>query len=374
LKVVIQTGYQPAAVLGIVCSALLGLGLALLPGTGNTGPEPLTVVVIGDVLPGVRYDTRTETGEGPFRNLAPWLSRADIAAANLEGPLTARGVRVQGKKFTFRVPPTRARWLVSSGLDVLGLANNHVLDYGPVGLTDTIETLSRYGLLWCGAGRNLVEARRPAMARAGAGRVAFLAYSLTYPRSYYATASRPGTVYGDATAIREDVAAARKNADVVIVMMHWSKEKSHELRQYQRPLATAAVEAGAALVIGAHPHVMQGVERIGSGVAAYSLGDAVFGGALRRTEDSLLLRAVFSGGTLNAVEFFALQTSNVDTEFAPRIRTGEDAGPALKMLADLSAGLGCVLKLGRSAEGTPCASLALVPGATVPSGGGSPSP
>jgi poly-gamma-glutamate synthesis protein (capsule biosynthesis protein) len=204
--------------------------------------------------------------------------------------------------------------------------------------------------------------------------VAFLAYNLTYPKSYYATSRRPGTVYGDAALIKEDVAAARGEADAVIVMMHWSKEKSHELRQYQRPLAETAIAAGASLVVGAHPHVMQGVERIGNGVAAYSLGDAVFGGALRRKEDGLLLRARFAGGILLAVEFFALQASNVDTEFAPRVRTGEDADPALRMLASLSADLGCVLRRGRSAEGAPCASLVLVPVAPVPSDGGSPRP
>jgi len=372
--VVIETGVKSGAVVRAVRPALLGLGLVFLTLAGNADTGAFTVAVIGDVLPGVRYDTRTEAGEGPFRNLTPWLSRADIAAANLEGPLTARGVRIRGKKFTFRVPPTNARWLVSSGLDILGLANNHVLDYGPVGLADTIETLSRYGLLWCGAGRDITEARRPAMIRAGGMRVAFLAYNLTYPKSYYATGSRPGTVYGDAATIREDVIAARKNADAVIVLMHWSKEKSHELRQYQRPLASTAIEAGAALVVGAHPHVMQGIERIGSGIVAYSLGDAVFGGALRRAEDSLLLRAVFSGGALSMVELFALQTSNVDTEFAPRVRTGEDADPALKMLVDLSAGLGCVLRRGQSAEGTPCASITIGPGVPAPSGGGSPRP
>ncbi len=326
---------------------------------GRLPAGTFTVVAIGDVLPGVAYDAAIQSGQNPFRHLTPQLSGADLALANLETPLSDRGTRALGKKFTFRVPPGRARLLAGAGLDVLGLANNHILDYGPQALQDTTEALSRFGLLWCGAGRHLGEARQPARWVVQGKRVAVLAYNRTYPLKFWASETEPGTAYADLNIVREDITRARRANDVVIVLVHWGREKQHTLRPYQRPVARAAIEAGASLVIGAHPHVMQGVERIGPGVAVYSLGDGVFGGAHRRTEDGLMLRAVFGPSGLREVEFFALQTSNRDTDYAPRIRMGEAALEPLALVIRLAAQLGTTLTPGASAEGFPCARLVL---------------
>jgi poly-gamma-glutamate synthesis protein (capsule biosynthesis protein) len=342
-----------------IALALAVMALASAATASSPPDDSITVVAIGDVLPGVFYEQGIREGQDPFRDISSWLVKADIAIANLEGPLTDRGTRVLGKKFTFRVPPDNARLLARAGLDVLGLANNHILDFGAQGLEDTTGMLARYGLIWCGAGRNMAEARAPALAAARGRRVAVLAYNLTFPMKYYASGERPGTAYADAACIRADVAKARASGDPVIVLVHWGREKVHTLRPYQRPLARAAIEAGASLVIGTHPHVPQGVERIGKGVAAYSLGDGVFGGATRRREDSLLMRATFVPSGLREVEFFALQASNADTGFAPRIRAGDEARKSLAVVIRLAASLGCLLEPGVSAEGIPCARLTL---------------
>lgn len=328
-------------------------------GAAGTSAGQFSLVAIGDVLPGVAYDDRIRAGEDPFRNLQPVLSAADLAVANLETPLSNRGTRRRGKKFTFRVPPERGRYLAAAGLDVLGLANNHTLDYGPLALQDTTDALDRFGLLWCGAGRHLPEARLPAVALVKGRQVAVLAYNRTYPLAFWANSRRPGTAYADVKLVREDVARAKRANDVVIVLVHWGRERTDRLRPYQRPVARAAIEAGASLVIGSHPHVVQGVERIGRGVAVYSVGDGVFGGAHRRKTDSVLLRAMFGVRGLSELELFSLQTSNVDTGYAPRIRTGEAAQRTLGHVMELAAALGTTLQPGVSREGMPCIKLVL---------------
>ena len=337
---------------------------AIAPGvvaTPRVEATNATVVVIGDVMLGWHYDPQYRAGADPFRNLAPVLRAADLAIANLEAPLTGRGRAVKGKRFTFRVPVERARWLAQAGLRVVGLANNHIMDFGPIGLADTTAALRGAGVAWCGAGDNETDARRPAILEVNGLRVAVLAYNWTWPAGYQATAKRPGTAAAHPAWVAEDVRRARASGATVIVLYHWGQEKSHELRDYQREFSRGAVAAGATLVIGTHPHVAQGVERIGQAVIAHSIGDAVFGGARRRSEDSLVLRATIGAGGLERVEFLALETSNEDTDYAPRIRAGADARPLLGQVRALSEKLGCALDDGTTDEGWPCLALSVSP-------------
>ena len=349
--------------------SILVLSVPAAVAVSATGDE-LTIVAIGDVLPGIAYASRIERGHDPFVNLSPCLARADLALANLETAMSDRGSRVSGKKFTFRIPPSRANLLVGSGLDILSLANNHIMDYGADALADTVRALSDSGLLHCGAGATLTEARRPARAVVRGRRVAVLGYNRTLPRTFWATDSRPGTAFAKVETVRADVSRAREENDIVIVLVHWGRERTHELRPYQRPVASAAIEAGADLVVGAHPHVAHGIERMGSGVVAYSLGDAVFGGAYTRDEDSLVLRARFGADGLREVEFLALETSNANTGFAPRIRKGKRARATLAMVSDMSAKLGTELKQAVSADGFPCLRLVLADSKARAGGGG----
>lgn len=329
-------------------------------GAAPAGPlKPFVLVAIGDVMLGWHYDEAFKAGADPFRNLAPVLRGADMAVANLEGPLTARGRAVAGKRFIFRVPVERARRLPLAGISVVGLANNHIMDYGAIGLADTVAALQGAGVAFCGAGVNEAAARRPAYVSPKGTRVAVLAYNWTWPASFQATARKPGTAAANPAWVTRDVRRARAECPVVVVLFHWGQEKSHSLRDYQRGFSRAAVEAGASLVIGAHPHVAQGVERIGNAVVAHSIGDAVFGGARRRDEDSLILRAAFAETGLARVEFLALETSNLGTDYAPRIRTGADARKVLNLVRKLSKDLGCALAEGKTAEGWPCLVLDL---------------
>ena len=344
---------------GLVFVVLAAWGFDAARAEAVPAAPTVTIVAVGDVMLGWHYDPAYQAGRDPFRNLAPVLRGADIAIANLEAPLTGRGRAVRGKRFTFRVPVERARWLAQAGIRVAGLANNHIMDFGPVGLADTVAALRGAGVAYCGAGETEAVARRPAILEAKGIRIAVLAYNWTLPSSYQATAKHSGTAAAHPAWVAEDVRRARADCAVVVVLFHWGQEKSHDLRDYQREFSRGAVAAGASLVIGTHPHVAQGIERIGRSVVAHSIGDAVFGGSRRRTEDSLVLRASVSARGLEHVELMALETSNEATDYAPRIRTGSGAGPLLGQVRALSARLGCILDDGRTSEGWPCLRLTL---------------
>lgn len=366
------TGHQPDDRIGFTFT-MGAVGRALPPASTT-----FTLAAIGDVMLSHRFDGPIRDGVQPFRDLAPVLRGADLAIANLEGPITNRGTRVRPKTFTFRVPPARTAMLVDAGLDVLALANNHSMDFGPVGLRDTIAALRGAGLAWCGAGETIADARRPAIVEVRGTRVAVLSYNWTLPTSFNAVDGRPprasrperkgdrgrptraGNAEGHPEWMAGDIAKARETCPVVIVMIHWGQEKSHALRAYQRPHARRALEAGAALVIGHHPHVAQGIERIGNGVACYSIGDGVFGGSDHRSADSLVLRAGFGPAGLAHVEVLALHTNLRAIGFVPRIRAGSDARPTLDLVRSLSAELGTTLAESTTAEGWPALRLDLI--------------
>jgi poly-gamma-glutamate synthesis protein (capsule biosynthesis protein) len=210
----------------------------------------------------------------PFEHVAPVLSDADITVANLEGTFTDRGTPAD-KKYVFRTPPRDAAGLALAGIDVVSLANNHALDYGLEGLRDTIATLDAEGIAHCGAGENDVEARRPAILEVRGLRVAFLSYAAT-PDAVAAAPGVDGVAWGDVDTISEDVRRAAEQADVVVVLLHAGNEYADEPSDTQRLLAQAAVEAGATLVLGHHPHVLQRWESRGRSFVAYSLGNFVF--------------------------------------------------------------------------------------------------
>jgi len=344
-----------------VFAGLVFLRGACIAGASVPVPGEWSLVALGDCLPGVAYEEGLKKGMNPFRNLSAFLLAADASAANLEGPLTNRGTRLGGKKFTFRSSPARADMLRQAGISVVGLANNHILDYGPVGLSDTILALDSAGIQWCGAGENLAQARKPAIKVIRGTRVAFLSYNRTFPSKFWAGDRKPGTAFADVRFVKEDVAAARTVADRVIVMVHWGREKSYDLREYQVEVARAAAEAGADLVIGTHPHIPQGVQIIGKTVVAFSIGDGVFGGSQRRNVASVILRASFGPEGLRNVEFLPLETSNEKTAYAPKFQEGEQARKTLNLVRNLSENLGTNMVSAVSPEGLPSLRLDIKP-------------
>jgi poly-gamma-glutamate capsule biosynthesis protein CapA/YwtB (metallophosphatase superfamily) len=241
--------------------------------------RPLRLSSVGDInlgdVPGAHI--AAEGPRYPWKSVGRRLRSADIAFGNLECAVSRRGTPFE-KLYNFRGTPAALRGLARhSGIDVLNLANNHAGDYGPVALLDTVRGIERLGMKAVGAGRNLRRALEPQVVERLGLRVAFVGFSEVAPVEFAAAAGRPGTAWATPEAVTQAVHRARRRADVVVATFHWGIEKAPYETGQQQALAAAAAAAGAQLVIGAHPHVLQPLSRQGAALVAYSLGNFVFG-------------------------------------------------------------------------------------------------
>ena len=252
--------------------------------------RPVVLAAAGDVNLGDRIDAgiRALGPDAPWKAVAPVLRAADVTVVNLECAVSTRGSPVPGKEYTFRGAPSSLAAAERAGVNVVSVANNHSLDFGVDAFVDTLRHARRFGLRTIGGG-TLAAARRPVVWRAGGLRIALLAYSDVRPAGFDATPDRPGAAAADPAAIAVDVAAARRRADAVVVYFHWGNELELTANDRQRSLADAAFAAGATVVLGAHPHVLQPVERRGPRLVAWSLGNFVFGAASPGTTSSGVL-------------------------------------------------------------------------------------
>ncbi|MBN1289395.1 MAG: CapA family protein, partial [Actinobacteria bacterium] len=197
---------------------------------------------------------------------------------NLECCLSTTGSPVAGKEFCFRGPPESAAGLFSAGVDVVSLANNHSKDYGTAALVETFSNLRANGVKWCGAGNNSAEAFAPAIVDVRGQKIAFLAFNGIVPSGWPATASEPGcATTWDRGRVSETIAAADSTSDYVVASFHWGVELDTSPNVSEMELAHLAVDSGADLVLGHHPHVVQGFELYKDRLIAYSLGNYIFG-------------------------------------------------------------------------------------------------
>ncbi len=286
----------------------------------------------------------------PFEQITDVLASADIVFVNLESPLTDGGEPAD-KDFVFRGPPEAAEGLVDAGIDVVSLANNHALDYGLTGLQDSWAALNGAGIAHGGSGEDESIARAPVILERNGLRIAFLAYVNTPNDSVSgfvaedtkATANREGVAWLTPETVSEDVAKAKRVADLVVVAFHAGVEYSESPIALQTDSARAAIDAGASVVFGHHPHVLQGIETYNDGVIIYSLGNLVFDfdfvdylypglpSAL-----SGMLRIELSKDGVVGCEFVPMIVAEGDGR--PRIVEGDEAAPVLERMQRLSDG------------------------------------
>ena len=246
---------------------------------------PLTIAAVGDIMlaRSVAEAITPEHPEGPFAHVLDVLQSADLTVGNLECAVTDLGA-AGAKSYTFRAPPLAAAGLAAAGFDLVSIANNHSLDFGPEALLDTAETLRASSVEAVGAGRDGEEAYRYRVLTANGVRVAFLGLAEVpndygYDRSVWTAApGKPGIAWVDEARMAATIHEAAEAADIVVVMFHFGVEGASEPSQRQRQLSRAAIGAGANLVLGSHPHVLQKIEDYGGGLIAYSLGNFVFDG------------------------------------------------------------------------------------------------
>lgn len=204
------------------------------------------------------------------------------------------------------------------------LANNHIMDFGTLALADTLEHLANAGIAWAGAGRESGEAYSPGLLKIRDKNFMLLGYSNTFPERYWAKRDHPGTAFGSPKAINKWVSrASGSNYGPVITSFHWGAELMTEPKDYQVDLAHLAIDSGAALVLGHHPHVPQPIEVYSGVPILYSLGNFSFGSYSRRTSVGLLAVAVFEpSGYCSSLEVYPLLVNNYEIHFSPRPITG----------------------------------------------------
>ena len=273
----------------------------------------------------------------PFENVQEIFHGTDFSFVNLECCISSGGSPVGGKEYTFRGPPGSAQALVDGGIKMVSLANNHSKDYGTTAFLDTLAHLKQAGVAWCGAGNNAAEAYSPSVLESGGRKAAFVAFTGVIPDGWPATASSPGcATTTDRQRVVDAIKAARSKADLVIASFHWGIELATAPNEEQRSLAHLAIDSGADLVLGHHPHVVQGFEVYKNRLIAYSMGNYVFSPPREISGKTLTLVAMFDPNGL--VQAKVVPT--VISGYHPVIMSGAPAAAWLSTIAGYSSGLG----------------------------------
>ncbi len=252
--------------------------------------EEVIVVAVGDIRVGgpIGRLVKLFGTSDPVSRVKRWLE-GDFRLGNLECAVTERGDAAE-KTWTFRAPARELAILKDAGFDWLGLANNHVMDYGEVGLKDTIAALEKNGFAFTGAGENAASARKPLFFEKNGLKIGLLAFTTTIPMTMWAKNDKAGVSYANFKQVPSWVRAAKKKCDVLLVFFHGGTELSPEPNQVQRDFARLAADAGADVIIGHHPHVIQPVELRGNSLILYSVGNFLFVSPTPGTERSVITR------------------------------------------------------------------------------------
>ncbi len=254
---------------------LLVLALACALGGSARGEDGgVRIVFAGDIMLDGGPGHIVTMGGDPFANVAQVLHDADLAIGNLECAIVKEG-HPEAKAFTFR-GPVQALPLLKKHFSAVSLANNHSGDWGKRGFSSELELLRENGISFFGGGANARQARRPLLLDAGGKRIAFLGYSDYPPRRFAAGPGTPGTAWLlEKDAVR-DIRQAKKQADFVVLFLHWGEDLEPTVTPEQKALGHALIDAGADAIIGGHAHITQDEEWYKDKPIVYSIGNFVF--------------------------------------------------------------------------------------------------
>ncbi len=254
--------------------------------------DHIKLLFVGDIMMdrGIRAKVKKNHGDYlfPFVHMIDRLSSADITFGNLEGPVSDVGSR-SGSIYSFRMDPMVTQALYDVGFDIVSLANNHMGDYGREAMEDTMRRLHNAGIQYTGAGLDKKEAYDVTVIERGNTKIGFLGFSDIGPRWMQAGDKSSGIAIAGIEIINKSVRQARDKTDILIVSFHFGEEYKTRSQIEQQILARKAIDAGADIVIGHHPHVAQEIEQYKNGVIAYSLGNFIFDQAFSKdTKEALM--------------------------------------------------------------------------------------
>lgn len=240
--------------------------------------KEITMAFVGDIMLSRAIGKLMVTKQDytfPFASTSEVIHSADIAFGNLENPISEQGV-LSGSIYSFRADPQVVEGLKVAGFDIVSIANNHIWDYGKDAFNDTLKNLLENEIVAVGGGENYDEAHIPKIITVGDTRIAFLAYTNLISTSLGLASSTPSVArYNDET-LANDIARAKELTDFVVVSFHWGEEYKIKHNSEQERVGKLAIDSGANIVVGHHPHVIQEVEQYSGGWIAYSLGNFIF--------------------------------------------------------------------------------------------------
>jgi hypothetical protein len=303
-------------------------------------PLSVRLMAVGDLMLGWQVGRKIvmKGPAAPWAGVKQYFDQADLVVANLECVMSARGDPRPSKLIHLRTPLAAADSLVAGGIDVVTVANNHALDFGRDAFGDTLAALDSHHIAHAGGGVDSTAAHAPTIVETNGLRIAFLGYVLPFSsrttfntREWEAGVNRSGLAIGTPDSVSHDVALVREQVDVVVVMVHGGTEMSGRPNKKQRNFAQAAIDAGASLVLGHHPHVLQGYMKRGDSLVTFSLGNFMFARFDGAANDSAILDVMLTPSGVATLAWIPVVIVNG----LPRPATGADAERILRRLPAL---------------------------------------
>lgn len=298
----------------------------------------ITLMAVGDIMLGNRFicmkhgisTMRRKNPKYPFLHTASTLRKGDIVFGNLEAVLSTKNMNINSiKTLQLRGMPSAIEGVTYAGFNVLSLANNHVMEHGKEAMFETKSILSAHNIKYIGVDKNIKKDRKPAIIKIKNIKIAFLAYCLVHDKTSFCPISNPSDIC-------TDVKKAKTQADIVIVSLHWGNEFIERPSPFQIKLGRKIIDSGANIILGHHPHVLQGIETYNGGRIAYSLGNFVFDQWQEKTRESMIFYCKLSKNGIISTETLPVY---INDKYQPEILEGIKAKKLLSKINDLSSRL-----------------------------------
>lgn len=291
--------------------------------------ESLKIVAVGDILLGRGVKSRLEKENKdyiyPFLETADLLKKGDVVFANLEEAITARTRSLtdikHGGKYVLKNEVDSIKGLEYAGFNLFSLANNHILDYYEEGLFDTQAILKEHKMAFSGAGKNIDEAKKPAIVEKNGVKIGLLSYTdmaeVTYkgnpPLMFIAGKDKSGVAKRPLKfdeSIKNDIEKLRKEVDILMVSLHWGYEESFEIWDSQVEFAHNLLDNGVDVILGHHAHQFQGIELYKGKPIFYSLGNFIFDQNDPENQEAFIMNMEFEDNVLVSLEGIPVRTIN----------------------------------------------------------------
>ncbi len=292
------------------------LALALIIFLQNPTPARISFCAVGDILldRGIRTSINAENVDHPFAKITHFTNQFELAFCNLECPVSAIG-KSTGKIYCFRADTNFFSGVQNAGFNVISLANNHIIDWGEQACLDTRRFIEKKELFAFGAGKDQTEALQPLIVNKNGLRVAFLGSVGAPLKNVIWPITKSGPGQATLAQLIERIDLVRNHVDYIVVSMHWGTEYEHIPRSHQITWAHALIDAGADLIIGHHPHVLQSIEIYKNRIILYSLGNFVFDQRKLYQRQSGIFSCIFKKGRIDSACFHPVMIN----DFQPAI-------------------------------------------------------